>query len=182
MQPSSGTLAAALSSFNAIDWVLLVILAWSVVTAFLRGLIRELFALAGLFLGILLAGVYYLPLSARLGGIISSPALRQIAAFLSIALGIMIVAGLLGRLVRRTASLVGLGFFDRLAGALFGFARGCLVAVAVITAFSAFLGPQLSLKRSRLAPYFLAGAHGVSFVVPQPLQQQITDGISALRH
>lgn len=182
MQPSSAHLASALSGFNAVDWFLLAILAWSVVTAFLRGLIRELFALAGLFLGILLAGFYYLPLSSRLGSIISSPALRQIAAFLLIALGVMILAGLLGRLVHRTASLVGLGFFDRLAGALFGFARGCLVCVAVITAFSAFLGSQTELKHSRLAPYFLAGAHGVSFVVPHHLQQQITDGISGLRH
>jgi membrane protein required for colicin V production len=182
MHPIPSDLEPTLASFTAVDWVLLAILAWSVITAFLRGLIRELFALAGLFLGILMAGFYYLQLAAKLGPWVSTAATRQIVAFLTIALGIMILAGLLGRLLRRTASLVGLGIVDRLLGALFGLARGCLVGVALMMSLSAFLPPQPWLKTSVLVPYFLAGAHGVSFVVPQHLQQQITDGVSRFRH
>jgi membrane protein required for colicin V production len=181
MQTASTDPVALLAGFNAVDWVLLAILLWSTISAFFRGFFRELFALVGLFIGILLAGLYYLPVAARLRSFITTAAIREIVAFLLIALGTMVCAGLLGRLLQRTASLIGLGFFDRLLGAVFGAARGCLEAVALITVLAALLPTKSALKNSRLAPYFLAGAHGVSFVVPQGLEQQITDGISRIR-
>jgi membrane protein required for colicin V production len=37
------------------------------------------------------------------------------------------------------------------------------------------------LHRSQLAPYFLRQAHAVSFVVPQHLRQQLTEGARRLK-
>jgi membrane protein required for colicin V production len=106
----------------------------------------------------------------------------DVTAFLLIAIGIMILSALIGRTLHRTADAIGLGFFDRLLGAGFGFARGCLLGVAILMAVAAFLPKNGWIENSHLAPYFLAGAHAVSFVVPHDLQQLILDGAAQLKH
>ncbi len=173
--------ASLLSSFNAFDWLLVLLLVWSVVLAFVRGIIRELFGLAGTVLGLLLASWNYLAFSAWLSRWITSPLAAQITAFLAIAAGVLIACTLIGRVLRSTAHTVGLGFFDRLAGAGFGLLRGLLLGVGILMAATAFFPPQTLIATSRLAPYFLAATREVSFVVPQDLQRRITDGIDSVR-
>jgi len=94
----------------------------------------------------------------------------------------MVLCTLLGKASNRTAHAIGLGFFDRLLGAAFGFVRGCLLGVAILMAVAAFLPGSQWIANSQLSPYFLAGAHAVSFVVPHDLRQQILDGAAQLKH
>ena len=49
-------------------------------------------------------------------------------------------------------------------------------------ALTAFLPPIAEISKSSLAPYFLAGAHAVSFVVPHDLRQLILDGAAQIKH
>lgn len=169
-------------TFNAFDWLLLIVLLWSTVVAFMRGIIRVLFSFAGLIVGILLASWFYLNLSHRLHQWISSRAVADVIAFGLIVLASIVVFHLAGRIARRGAKFVGLGLPDRLLGALFGFARGCLLGVAVMMAVTAFLPGSAWIAKSRLSPYFLDGAHAVSFVVPHDLQQRILRGAEELKH
>ncbi len=164
------------------DWLLVAILTVSVIQAFRRGLVLELFWLGGLACGIMLAAWNYHQLAPKLSGIISRPEIASAAAFLLIALGTMIVAAILGRLIRGAAHAIGLGFLDRLGGAAFGLLRGGLIGVAILTALTAFLPTADWSKNSRLTPYFLDGVHAVSFVVPFDLQQLIQNGRSELKH
>ena len=101
-------------TLNYFDWFLIAILAWSTIRAFLRGIFREIFALVGLGLGIMVACWYYDVLAMPLERLISTPAAAQGLAFFLIAFGIMIACALLGRLLQSTASAIGLGFIDRL--------------------------------------------------------------------
>jgi membrane protein required for colicin V production len=94
----------------------------------------------------------------------------------------MVIAAVLGRIIHTSAHAIGLGFFNRLGGAVFGAIRGCLIGVAILMAVTAFLPSAGFLKNSRLAPYFLAGSHAVSFVVPHDLQQLIQAGGFDLKH
>jgi membrane protein required for colicin V production len=87
-----------------------------------------------------------------------------------------------GKGLHQTANAIGLGFFDRLLGAGFGFVRGCLLGVAILMAGAAFLPKSAWISNSQLSPYFLAGAHAVSFVVPHDLRQQILDGAAQFKH
>jgi membrane protein required for colicin V production len=167
---------------NLFDWFLVVILVYSTVGAFVRGILLELFSLGGLIVGFLLAAWNYRALAAVLGGLIPRASVADVVAFLLIAMGVMIVSTLAGRTLHRTADAIGLGFFDRLLGAGFGFARGCLLGVAILIVATAFLPKNEWIENSHLAPYFLAGAHAVSFVVPHDLQQQILDGAAELKH
>lgn len=167
---------------NALDWLLVAVLAYSTILAFMRGLLRELFSLAGLVAGILLASWKYPVLATKLTKFVSALPVADAVAFLLIAVGVMILASLLGKLMRSTADAVGLGFFDRVGGAGFGLIRGCLLGVAILMAAAAFLPQSDSFKNSQLAPYFLGGAHAVSFVVPHDLRQRILDGAAELKH
>jgi membrane protein required for colicin V production len=164
------------------DWFLIVILAFSTIMAFVRGLLQELFSLGGLIAGILLASWNYHSFAPLLTRFISDPAAANVVAFLLIAIGVMVLCAIAGKALSRTASAIGLGFFNRLLGAVFGFARGCLIGVAIMMAAAAFLPPTPWITNSHLAPYFLAGAHAVSFVVPHDLQQLILDGAKELKH
>ena len=171
-----------ISTFNALDWFLLLILAYSTIRAFLRGILLELFFFFGLIAGILLAAWNYRNLASSISPWIQTPAAANTVAFLVIIVFVTLLFGLLGRLLRRTAQAVGLGIFDRLLGALFGLARGCLFAVALMMAAASFFPSPSWIVDSRLAPYFLTGAHAVSFVVPRDLRQRILNGCLRLKH
>ncbi len=164
------------------DWVLAAIVVYSTVLAFVRGIVRELFALGGLIGGLLLAAWNYHRVAAALGQFISTPALAQTGAFVVVLAIIAFAATLIGKSIHKTAHAIGLGFFDRLFGAGFGFLRGCLICVVILMAVAAFYPQSRWTENSRLSSYFLTGAHAVSFVVPYELRQQIVDGADKLKH
>jgi membrane protein required for colicin V production len=167
---------------NPLDWLLALLLTYSILRAVFRGFVREAFALGGLIVGFLTACWGYQSLASHLRNLITSPPLAQFLAFVLIALGVMAVATLLGHLVRRTASAVGLGFFDRLLGALFGLVRGAILAGAMLLAITAFLPTAPWVAHSRLAPYFLRAVHAVSFVMPSELSFRLHNGLELLKH
>lgn len=169
-------------NLNYFDWFLIAILACSTVMAFIRGLLIELFGLGGLIAGVLLASWNYPALAAVLGHLITASAIANVVAFLLIAVGVMIVSALIGKALHHTADAIGLGIFDRLLGAVFGYLRGCLLCVAILMSITAFLPPTTVVAKSSLTPYFLAGAHAVSFVVPHDLRQLILNGAEQLKH
>lgn len=167
---------------NPLDWLLAVLLTYSVVRAAMRGFVLEAFSLAGLVLGFLFACWFYRSFALALHGLIATPPVAQLAAFVLILIVTMIVASLIGRLLRRTVSAVGLGLLDRLLGALFGLLRGALLGVGLLLALTAFLPTAPWITNSVLAPYFLRTAHAVSFVMPSELQRRLSDGLQHINH
>ncbi|QMV20460.1 CvpA family protein [Granulicella sp. 5B5] len=165
---------------NPLDWLLAAVLVWSVLRAFMRGFVREAFALAGLITGFLIACWNYRALAWHFRTFAANPALRGLIAFLLILFAVVILAALLGKLLSRTASAVGLGFFDRLGGALFGLLRGALFAVVLLLAVTAFVPSATWVKTSTLAPYFFQADHAVSFVMPSDLRSRLANGLDRI--
>jgi membrane protein required for colicin V production len=173
----------ALKALNPFDWLLIAILVYSTLVAFLRGFFREIFSLVGLVAGILLASWNYPILADRLIAWLVIPlATAEIAGFLLIVVAVMVLCGLAGRLLSTTARTIGLGFVDRFLGAAFGFGRGFLLGVAILMAATAFVPQSGWLKNSQLSLYFLEGAHAVCFVVPTQLQERVRVGALDLKH
>ncbi|HWZ50080.1 MAG TPA: CvpA family protein [Granulicella sp.] len=180
---SGGDWVVDVRALNWFDWMLVAVLVYSTVAAFLRGFFREIFSLAGLVAGILLAGWNYPAVADRLSAWLGiSLTTAEIAAFLLIAVLVMVGCGLVGKVLATTARTIGLGFLDRLLGAGFGFARGFLLGVAVMVAAAAFTPHSEWLQKSQLSLYFLDGAHAVSFVVPGNLQERVRVGALELKH
>ncbi|HEX4155279.1 MAG TPA: CvpA family protein [Acidobacteriaceae bacterium] len=166
---------------NPLDWLLALIILYSIIRAAVRGLVREAFALVGLIVGFLLACWNYQAAAVYLRGLINSPPLAEFCAFLLIVAIVMVLASLLGRLVQRTASAVGLSLLDRLGGAAFGLLRGAILGIALLLAVTAFLPASPWIKNSRIAPYLLRAAHAVSFVMPRELKLQLHAGLDHLQ-
>lgn len=167
---------------NPLDWLLAILLTYSIVRALIRGFFQEAFALAGLIFGFLFACWFYRAFAVDLRGLIGSPEVARLTAFLVILVATMLAGTLIGKLLRHTASAVGLGLADRLLGGLFGFFRGALLGVALLLSIIAFLPAAPWVQNSLLAPYFLRAAHAVSFVMPSDLKLRLLDGSRGLKH
>jgi membrane protein required for colicin V production len=113
---------------------------------------------------------------------ISSTNIANALAFLLIALGVMLVAGMVGGLLRKVVHGVGLGWMDRLMGAVFGVLRGCLLVTVAIIAVLAFRPGALWMHQSTLVPYFLPGARVLSAQAPRELKEKIIWGANLLKH
>jgi membrane protein required for colicin V production len=164
-----------------IDWLIVIVLLVSVLSAAKNGFFLEVFSLAGILLGFVLATWNYqrlLPWLTR--WVHSLPAARALS-FLLIALGVMLLAGILGRIVRWSIHSIGLGWADRLLGALFGFAKGIVLITVAVLVIAAFFPKSTWFQRSRLAPGFLSAAHRAAAIAPQDLEHRIREGVVSLR-
>ena len=162
-----------LSGMNPLDWTIAVVLAISTISAFMRGLIRSLVSLVGLLAGIFAACWYAPQAAAYLARWITPFAFAEIVAFVLILAAVYLFAALLGRVLRGAAGAVGLGFLDRLGGAVFGFVRGVLLLAALLLPMAPFLREFSAAKGSVLLPYLLPAAHGISFVVPRDFGKRL---------
>lgn len=164
-----------------VDWLIVVVLLVSVLSAAKNGIFLEVFSLAGILIGLVVASWNYQRLLPWLTHWIHSLAAAEAVSFLLIALGIMLLAAILGRVIRWSVHSIGLGWLDRLLGAFFGFIKGFVLVTVGVLVVAAFF-PQASwFRNSRLAPCFLSAAHQVSAAAPQGLEQRIRKGLHTLR-
>jgi membrane protein required for colicin V production len=110
---------------NVADWIIVLVVLLSIVHAASSGFFQEAFGIAGLVFGYLVAAWGYRSLADHFGSSVSSQWLGQIAAFLVIFLSVMIVAGILGRIVRWMMKEAGLRAVDRVLGGGLWFADVC---------------------------------------------------------
>jgi len=163
-----------------VDWAIIAVLGLTVLVAFLHGFFVEVCSLVGLVAGILLAGQYYRQVAPLLGRLIHEPAAASGVAFLLLAFGVMLAAGIVGRVLRWILRRVGLGWADRLAGGVFGLIKGYVLVALAVAAIAAFFPREAWLEESQLVPYFLPGAHGSATVLPQDLGGRIQSGLHHL--
>ncbi|QNI33914.1 CvpA family protein [Alloacidobacterium dinghuense] len=164
-----------------IDWAIVIILIVSVLSAAKHGFFVEAFSLAGVILGLLLACWNYQKILPWMNGWVHSPGVAEAIAFVAIAIAVMVIAGLAGRLIRWSVRSIGLGWADRFVGAIFGLLKGCVLVTLGVMAIAAFLPQATWLERSRIAPYFLSVAHKASVVTPAQLGERIREGVKMIR-
>jgi membrane protein required for colicin V production len=75
-----------------------------------------------------------------------------------------------------------MGWFDRLFGAGFGAAKGCLIASVLLLIFTAFLpGSSSILETSRLSPYLSVISGNISKIAPQDLQRLFSTNLDGVK-
>ena len=166
---------------NVADFIILAALLLSVIQAASSGFFQEAFGIAGLVFGYLLAAWQYQRLAGHFAAYISSRWLGEIVAFLAIFFGVMILAGILGKIVRWIVKEAGLSVVDRFFGGLLGLLRGCLVVSIVLVSMTAFTPTSRSLQGSAFAPYFLVVGRAAIWVAPSELRMQFYEGLDYLR-
>jgi membrane protein required for colicin V production len=161
------------------DWVILAALGLSVVLAAAQGFFLEVFSLAGVVVGFLLASWEY-PVVAAWLTFINPPWAANIVAFFAIFLAITILAGTIGRIVSWGIKQAGLRWVDRVLGGAFGLLRGLLMVTVVVMAVAAFAPTARWISRSELAPYFLVAGRAASWLTPADVRSKVRDGVEVL--
>lgn len=127
---------------TAFDFVMLGLVLVSVAISIWRGLVREVVSLLSWLAALWVAARFSVVFSDWLLAVITNPSARHITAFVALFLGTLIVLELLGMLLANLLHTVGLGFVDRTLGAVFGLARGALLAWILV-----LLGGMTSLPQ-----------------------------------
>lgn len=153
---------------TTVDWIIAAVVLVSVLVGLLRGVTREIVSLGGWVAGLALAYFYAEPLGAELT--MDPPALSIAVAALLILAGALIVAALLGALLRALMAAVRLSSLDRLLGGVFGFARAALVLGVLVVAARATEVPSAGWwKESVLLPWVEAGVAFATPLLPEAL-------------
>lgn len=119
---------------HALDWIFLVVLGASLLIGAWRGLIFELFSLAGWVAAFFAAQWFAADVGQRLPVAGGAGALSYAAGFAVVFVIAVFVFGLVAWLAKKMIEAIGLRSADRSMGALFGLVRGgvLLLVVAVI--------------------------------------------------
>ena len=110
---------------TAFDYVLLFLLAGFMLISMTKGLVREVISLVSWVVAFYIL-IPWLP------NAVSGDVMRMIVAFIVLFIGTRIVMAILARLVNVVLHATGLTLLDRFLGALFGLAKGALVALALV--------------------------------------------------
>ncbi|MCK0714099.1 CvpA family protein [Chromohalobacter sarecensis] len=112
-----------------LDWAFLAVLTVSMLAGFMRGLVREALGLAAWVAALLGARMFAPAVAEMMSPYIDHPEIRLVLGFVLVIFVIVMLCGFLIRMINAAIEWVGMGFFNRVAGATFGAARGALILV-----------------------------------------------------
>jgi len=141
---------------NWLDIVIIVVAVLLGLAGLRQGIIKTVFGIAGLIVGIVLAGRYYDELAALLSS--SGATWANIAAYAIILIATLIVAGVVGWFVAKLVHIVLLGWLDRLVGCVLGVVIGGLLCAAVLAIVGKYYpGTAAVISQSVIAKFLMAG-------------------------
>ena len=135
---------------NWLDFVIIAAVAIPTFIGLKIGLIKAVLSLAGLIVGVILAGRFYVPLSEQLT-FIPQATVAKVVAFAIILIGVMIIAGVLAMVLKWITSVIMLGWVNRIGGAVFGLVLGAILCGAVLALWIKFFGAGEVITSSSLA-------------------------------
>ena len=165
---------------HLLDWILLLILAVSVISALVKGFVHEVLMMTATVLGILLATWKYQALAAH-WTVIHQPALRDFLAWMAILCAVLVAAALIAHLARKLIEAAGLRWFDRLLGGALGLVRGVVICIVLLVMLTVFPFNLELLRNSRLAPDLLVAGDLFADVLPGTMQRDFQPGLARLR-
>ncbi len=166
---------------SILDWGFVFILAFSILGAVAQGFFYELFALAGAVIGYLVAAWEYPRMAAWYTQYMKSQWAADVAGFLTIFFVIALLGGLAGRVVRSLVKGIGLRWFDRVLGGVFGAIRGGAICTVVAMALASFAPTSPYLQGSRAAPFLLVTGRALIWAAPAELRRRFHEGWNLLR-
>ncbi len=117
-----------------------------------NGLVKAVFSIVGVIVGIVLAGQYY----DKLATLISDAAWAKIAAYVIILVVVWVAASLAASLVKNLLKAVMLNWVNRLGGAVLGFVMGAFFCGAVLSLWVQLIGSGLIGSSTLVQDSFMA--------------------------
>jgi membrane protein required for colicin V production len=166
---------------SRIDWLIAAVILISVLAATAQGFLYEAFSLGGSVVAYVVAAWGYSRVAVWFAPYVASPWVANIAGFLAIFVSIVLLAGIVGRIARWSASGSALRWVDRLLGGVFGFVRGIVIGAVLLMALTAFSPDNSGVTHSTLGPYVLMVARTMAVAAPAQLRERFRSGLKASR-
>jgi membrane protein required for colicin V production len=161
---------------NWLDGILAAVVLISLVTAILKGFIRELISLASVLAGLMIAALGYRRVGPWFEDMTSSQQVALGLGFLTLFLGTLLIGALASFFARRLIQKAGLQWFDRFLGGIFGLARGIAIDCALLMVLLAFSLKPEAVQSSLLAPFVVTGARVMVLAMPADLKAKFQGG------
>ena len=139
---------------NWLDIVILVVLVGGTIMGLRVGLIKAALSLAGVIVGVMLAGRFYIPLADRFSSVLQT-GVAKVVAFALILIVVMLIAALLAKLLQGITSATMLGWIDHLGGGVLGLVLGALLAGALLAIWTRFFGISEAIRQSTISVLLL---------------------------
>ncbi|HVN19259.1 MAG TPA: CvpA family protein [Terriglobales bacterium] len=166
---------------SVLDWMILFVVLLNVIGAIGQGFFYELFSFVGVIVGYLIAAWQYPRLAEFYVRYVNSDWAADIAGFLTIFIVVVLLGGVAGRTARWAVKEVGLRWFDRFLGGLFGFLKGVLICTVIVIALASFNPTSSWIRESRVAPFMLVTGRTLIWAAPAELRQRFRDGWNLMR-
>lgn len=165
---------------NWIDILIVVTIAGIVLGAYAAGLIREVVTLIAAIVGIVIAGALYDDLAADVLVFMDDEDAAEAISFLILVGAVYLFGQIIAILLSRTASLLMLGWADKIGGAAFGVIKGLIIVQVLLIILAAYpsLGLDNQIAGSELAPYFLEDVDFLLWVLPDNFDSRIDQFIA----
>lgn len=154
---------------NWLTLVLLLIFVVALIQGFQNGFIKSLITFVALVAGLWLALRFYPQLGAWLQTFVSSEAASKVIAFIIILVGVLIAASIVASIVTSAVSAIGLGCFNRLAGAFLNVLVAAVVIsgiLAVLVQFPVSESLQKTIRESMIAQFLLSRFPVALYIMP----------------
>ncbi|MBS0307855.1 MAG: CvpA family protein [Proteobacteria bacterium] len=149
------------------DYLVLFILACSIIISTLRGLVKEILSLLGWIVALVVANAYGVELARLLPDTLPGNATRLIVAFVALFIGVRLLMALLAMALDALINSSGLRLADRGLGGLFGLARGLVLVLAgVLVCGMTGIPQQPFWKEALLSPMAETAARTVKPFLP----------------
>ncbi|MDP3678320.1 MAG: CvpA family protein [Methylotenera sp.] len=117
---------------TSFDYAVLIIIGLSIIFSVMRGMVREVLAILGWVAAFYVGRTYTDQILPMIPVDIPTESLRVLAAFLVLFLATLLLTSLLGIALSAIIRKVGLGWLNRLLGAMFGVIRGLLIVCVLV--------------------------------------------------
>lgn len=156
------------------DYAVLAVLAISAVIGIWRGLVREVFALAGWIAAVVVALLFAGEVATLMPASFATLVVRTFIAAVGLFVLVLITVSIAGLIAAKAVRAAGLALADRTLGGVFGFARGILILlILVLVAGLTALPMQPFWREAKLAGPFETAAIAVKPFLPRELGDRV---------
>jgi membrane protein required for colicin V production len=160
---------------NWLDIAILVTIGGIVLAAFSAGLIREVIGVVTFIAGIVGAGLLLERLASDVLVFIDIEDVGLAVSFIVLFAAVDMLGQISAYMLKKMASLLMLGWIDRLGGAFFGLIKGLLIVEVLLLVLAAYpgLGLDGAVDGSAIAPLFVEDVDWVLALLPGDFESRI---------
>lgn len=165
---------------SGLDLVLLAVLVLFTALGCYWGVIRQVLALVGLLVGIVLAGRYGAEVAGWLTSFTSNEMLASALGFVAVLVGVSALASFLASLLRLFVGLLFMGWLDRALGGLLGLVQAAVASAALLVAAITFPQPAWAdaVHASRLGAALLRVGSVAALLLPETFRAAVEAALS----